>query len=165
MLIRSMQLLSIAVLTAGLVAGAQTKIDACKKIDASAVNAAASAWFGAPVTFTVNSAMGTTAGTCDFMTEKPKHIEISIYYAPDVNVQTYGLGQNLKPGESLVAGVGDKAVFGTEDDSTTTAKSEKLSILKGKAVMILTLNLDRKLPNVPKEKLADFGSKQLVPKL
>ncbi len=30
--------------------------------------------------------------------------------------------------------------------------------------MILTLNLDRKLPTVTKEKLADFATKQLVPK-
>ncbi|MFC5864424.1 hypothetical protein ACFPT7_19110 [Acidicapsa dinghuensis] len=163
MLIRSMQLLGAAMLAGCLTAGAQARIDACKKIDAAAVNAAASAWFGAPVTFTVNSAMGTTAGTCDYATQTPKHIEISIYYAPDVNVQMYGLGQNLQPGESLVTGVGDKAVFGL-DNNSGNYKSEKLSILKGKAVMVLTMTLDKKLPTVPKEKLADFGTKQLVPK-
>jgi len=167
MLTRSMQMLGAVLLAAGLAAGAQSgpKIDACKKIDAAAVTAAASGWFSAPVTFTVNSAQGKTAGTCDYQTEAPKHIEISIYYAPDVNVRMYALGENLKPGETLVAGVGDKAVFGLDDNSGSQYKSEKLSFLKGKAVMILTLNLDRKLPTVTKEKLADFATKQLVPQL
>jgi hypothetical protein len=166
MLSRSMQFMGSAMLAVVLAAGIQAQtIDACKRIDAAAVSAAASSWFSAPVKFTVNSAAGSTAGTCDFQTQSPRHIEVSVYYAPNVNMQTYGLGQNLQPGESLVAGVGDKAVFGAEDNSGSTYKTEKLSFLKGHAAMILTLNLDRKLPSVAKDKLADFAKQLLVPKL
>lgn len=165
MLTRSIQILGVVLLAAELTAAAQAKIDACKKIDAAAVTAAASAWFGAPVKLNINSAQGTTAGTCDYQTDSPKHIDISVYYAPSVNVQSYGLGENLKPGESLVTGVGDKAVFDFDDSPTTQYKSENFSVLKGKAVMILNLTIDRKLPTVTKEKLADFAKQQLVPKL
>ena len=77
----------------------------------------------------------------------------------------YGLGQPPPPNETPVSGVGDKAVFDQDANLANRYKTENLAILKGNAVLVLSLTLDQKLAFVAKEKLADFAARQLAPKM
>ena len=103
--------LFLSLVTSSSAAPPPVHVDACKLVDLASVNAAAQAWFGFPVTLAQDSASGTGSGTCDFTTDKPKHIDISIFYAPSADASRYGLGQPPPPNEVPVSGAGDRAVF------------------------------------------------------
>jgi hypothetical protein len=141
------------------------QVDACKMLDPASANAAAKAWFGAPGTLAVVAAPGARGGSCGFQTETPKHIDITIFYAPSANASMYGLGQPTPSGETPVSGAGDKAVFDQDATPTNGRKTENLAILKGNAVLVLSVTIDQKLDFVAKEKLTDFAVKQLVPRM
>jgi hypothetical protein len=138
------------------------QVDACNMIDLASINAAAKAWFGLPVTLTQLSTPEARAGTCDFMTDKPEHIDISIFYAPFANASMYGLGQPTPPDETPVSGAGDRAVFNQDATPTNGRKTENLAVLKGNAVLVLAVTLDQKRAFITKEKLTEFAIKQLV---
>lgn len=141
------------------------QVDACKMIDPTSVNAAARAWFGLPVTLAQVSATGARGGTCGFTADTPKHIDITIFYAPSANASMYGLGQPTPSDETLVSGAGDRAVFDQDASPTNGLKTENLAVLKGNAVLVLSVTIDEKLAFVAKEKLTDFAVKQLVPRM
>jgi hypothetical protein len=141
------------------------QVDACKMIDLASVNAAARAWFGVPVTLAQVSATGARGGTCGFSTDTPKHIDITIFYAPSANASMYGLGQPTPPDETPVSGTGDRAVFDQDASSTNGLKTESLAVLKGNAVLVLSVTIDEKLAFVAKEKLTNFAVKQLVSRM
>lgn len=74
-------------LTGAVPASAQRKVvDACKLARAADV----AELFGGGVKLEVDSATGPRAGTCDFSTETPKHIDVVLFYAPVANVEMYG---------------------------------------------------------------------------
>ena len=77
----------------------------------------------------------------------------------------YGLGQPTPPDETPVSGAGDRAVFDQEANPTNGLKTENLAILKGNAVLVLSVTIDEKLAFVAKEKLTEFAVKQLVPRM
>jgi hypothetical protein len=139
------------------------QVDACKMIDPASVNAAARIWFGLPVTLAQISSTGPRAATCDFQTDTPKHIDITIFYAPSANASMYGLGEPTSSDETPVSGAGDRAVFNQDASPTNGRKTENLAVLKGNAVLVPSVTIDEKLPFVAKEKLTDFAAKQLVP--
>jgi hypothetical protein len=141
------------------------QVDACKLIDAAAVNSAAKAWLGATTALEGNSAPGARGGSCGFTTESPKHIDFTIFYAPAGNPEAYGLGSTAPPGETPVSGVGDKAVYDQSNDPKDRYKSEEIAVLKGRAVLVFSLTLDKSLAFVPKEKLAEFAAKQFAAKM
>jgi hypothetical protein len=155
----------IAGLTSATAAPPPAQVDACKMIDLSSINAAAKTWFGAPVTLAEISTPGARGGTCGFITDTPKHIDITIFYAPLANASMYGLGQPPPPDETPVSGAGDRAVFDQDANPTNGLKTENLAVLKGNAVVVLAVTLDQKLAFVAKEKLTDFAVKQLVPRM
>ena len=146
------------------IASGASQVDACKVVDPASVNAAVSEWFGTPVKLQVSSATGPRGGTCDFATNNPKHIDFSIFYAPRANASLYGFSQRTPEGMVAVSHLGDSALFRQSSDPTDRYKSEDLAILKGTAVLDFNIALDKELPFVPKEKLAEFASK-LVPKM
>jgi hypothetical protein len=148
---------------AGAVPPAQ--VDACKLIDVNAANAAAKVWFGTAITFTGSSATGVRGGTCDFSTDSPKHIDFSVFYAPVGNPDFYGLGASRPPNETPVSGVGDRAVYDETNDAGSRYKNKDFAVLKGKAVLVISVTLDKSVPFVTKEKLAEFAAKQFVPKM
>lgn len=157
--------LSMAAFVPAMAAPPSAPVDACKMIDPVAVASAAKAWFSVPVMLAKDSAPGPRAGSCSFTTDSPQHIDITIFYAPSANPSMYGLGQPPPPNETPVSGVGDKAVFDQDANLANRYKTENLAILKGNAVLVLSLTLDQKLAFVAKEKLADFAARQLAPKM
>ena len=158
--------LFLSLVTSSSAAPPPVHVDACKLVDLASVNAAAQAWFGFPVTLAQDSASGTGSGTCDFTTDKPRHIDISIFYAPSADASRYGLGQQPPPPNEIpVSGAGDRAVFDQDAGSAGRYKVENLSILKGHAVLVLCIMFDQKLAFVAKEKLADFADRKLVPRM
>jgi hypothetical protein len=140
------------------------KIDPCKTLDPVAFNTIATDWFGMPVTLSMTSTPGPRGGTCDFSTETPKHIDILVFYTPNGIPDNYGLGETTPPKETLVDSVGDRAVYDFDTTPTNKYKSQNLSILSGKAIIVLSLTIDQKLPLVSRLKLADFANEQLLPK-
>jgi hypothetical protein len=140
------------------------KVDACKTLDLVTFNTIATEWFGVPITLTMTSTPGPRAGTCDFSTELPKHIDISVFYTPNGIPDNYGLGDTTPPKETLVDSVGDRAVYDFDTTPTNRYKLQNLSILSGKAIIVLSLAIDQKLPLVSRLKLADFANEQLLPK-
>jgi len=166
MLIRSAPLFLGLILAARMVSAAPApQVDACKLIDVATANATAKAWFGATIAFTASSAPGPRGGTCDFSPDSPKHIDFSVFFAPVGNAAAYGLGPSAPPNETPVPGVGDRAVYDQSNDATLRYKNEDFAVLKGTAVMVISVTLDKGLGFVPKEKLADFAKRQLVPKM
>lgn len=140
------------------------QVDACKFIDGGSVNNAATGWFGTPIKLEVISTPGPRAGTCGFATENPKHIDISIFYAPRANASMYGFNQPIPRDTVAMSHLGNAALFQQSSNPSDRYKSENLAVLKGSAVLVFDVTLDKGLPFVPKEKLADFVSK-LVPKM
>lgn len=140
------------------------QVDACKLIDTAAVNAAATAWFGVPLSLKPSPTPGAHGGTCDFETDSPKHIDFSIFYAPRANANMYGFNRPTPQGDVPVSHLGDAALFRQTSDPNDRYKSEDLAVLKGSAVIDLNITIDKGMPFIAKEKLAEFASK-LVPKI
>ena len=141
------------------------QVDACKLMDAAAVNAAAKAWFGATAALTLVAAPGPRGGTCEYYTDSPRHIDLTIFYAPVANPGFYGLDLPAPKNETPVSGVGDRAVYDDSNDPGNRYKVEEIAVLKGKAVLVFSVTLDKSAAFVPKEKLAEFSTKQFVPKM
>ena len=147
-----------------LIASGANQVDACKLIDDNTVNKAASAWFGMPIKLDVIPTPGPRGGTCGFETDNPKHIDITVFYAPRANPSFYGFSQPIPQDTVAVSNLGEAALFHQSSDPKDRYKSEDLAVLKGSAVLDFNITLDKGLPFVTKEKVAEFVSK-LVPKM
>jgi hypothetical protein len=114
MFVRFLSLLlniSIAGAMASAVHASAAQVDACKLIGASAVNAAARAWFGATAALTQVAAPGARGGTCRYYTDAPRHVDLTIFYAPGANPGAYGLSLPAPANETPVSSVGERAVY------------------------------------------------------
>ncbi len=80
-------------------------------------------------------------------------------------IDSLQVGHPTPPSETPVSGAGDKAVFDQDATPTNGLKTENLAVLKGNAVLVLSVTLDQKRAFVAKEKLTDFAIKQLVPRM
>jgi hypothetical protein len=141
------------------------QVDPCKQFDTAAVSAAIKAWFGPSVALSVYPVPGRGSGTCCFSAETPRHLDITIFYAPVANVAMYGFHQPTPAGNTPVAGLGDAALFQEQSNPADRYKSENISILKGRAVLVFDLTVDKNVAFVPQEKLAEFAAKEFVPKM
>jgi hypothetical protein len=157
--------ISIAGAMASAVHASAAQVDACKLMDAPAVNAAAKAWFGATAALTQVAAPGTRGGTCGYYTESPRHIDFTIFYAPAANPGAYGLSLPAPANETPVSAVGERAVYDQSNDPGDRYKVEELAVLKGKAVLVFSVTLDKSAAFVSKEKLAEFATAHFVPKM
>jgi hypothetical protein len=165
-MLRRSAILCVGLSMAPYTAAGAAQVDACKLIDAVAVNSAAKAWFDAIVPLTLSSVPGARGGTCGYTTESPKHIDFTFFYAPIVvDPGMYGLAQSAPKGETPVPGAGERAVYDDSTDPGGRFKMEEIAVLKGNAVLVFSLTLDKSVAFVPKEKLAEFVAKQVVPKM
>ena len=63
----------------------------------------------------------------------------------------YGLGQPTPAGETPVSGAGDREVFDQDAAPTNGLKTENLAVLKGNALLVLSVTLDQKRAFVGEE--------------
>jgi hypothetical protein len=143
--------------TASSAAPAAPQIDACKLTDKATV----AATLGVALT-SMDSTPGARGGTCDFTTEPPKHLDITIFYAPIANPGMYGFNQPTPPNNIAIPNLGDAALFANITTPADRYSSENFTVLKGKSILNILVTADKSLPLIPKEKLAALALKMLA---
>ena len=129
------------------------QVDACRLVDAAAVNAAARRSSGRPPRSRPIPRQARGEAAAGLPPNLPNIWTSRFLRARRAAARAYGPGPTADAGETPVPGVGDRAVYDQSNDPKDRYKVEEIAVLRGKAVLVFSVTQDKSVPFVAKEML------------